>query len=469
MNSILFADDIPANNDPEPSGLPGNAFRSTSTVTTLYDTSKIKITTVSSNNFVDSTVTVSVNLKDTTGLEYIKIYFQDNDSATLNRASSLQFNFKINAVYSGMQPINVAAVYGLPDGSTEYHVDTASVNVVNLAPLQGFRIDQDSADLITGVPYYPDYMVKYNGQWIPLPNNAPGIAVVIQNPAVVILDTQSAFVGQQVNTTAAYLTYFGFKDTILFKSYLPINSNCINKTIASGSVKNPAIWSKLSVPDVCDSVVIESGHTVILDTSVSIRTLRINSGASLTIQDSAVRLNISDPDNTQQFLDNYGTLNISNGTISINGQIKLYASSGFNMSGGNLLINGNNGNVGSSVANGSHLFNADISMQNFSFTGGTLQFINPPLGALSQAINCPFNFGDSSVLKFGNGISIVASNNSNGFGGNLLPAQVGKLIFDPATSMNNRIFINVNPLNVRTSVNVRSGNFKQQALLKVGH
>jgi hypothetical protein len=125
------------------------------------------------------------------------------------------------------------------------------------------------------------------------------------------------------------------------------------------------------------------------------------------------------------------------------------------------------GHKATSVTNGEHLFDVSNAMGSFSFMGGTLQIVDPPLGSNSQAVNCVYNFGDSSVLKLGNGISTTVSNNPNGFGGNLLPAQIGRMIFDAATKDNNRIFINLNPLTVKSPLQVMSGNLVPGALLKV--
>jgi uncharacterized protein (TIGR02145 family) len=102
----------------------------------------------------------------------------------------------------------------------------------------------------------------------------------------------------------------------------------------------------------------------------------------------------------------------------------------------------------------------------FSFKGGTLQIINPPLGINSQAINCSHNFGLLSTVIFGDGVSTIASNNPNGFGGNLLPTLLGKFVLDAATYGNNRVFRNQNQLIINKECKVLSGNLIQTGLLK---
>ena len=48
-----------------------------------------------------------------------------------------------------------------------------------------------------------------------------------------------------------------------------------------------------------------------------------------------------------------------------------------------------------------------------------------------------------------------------------MPAKIGKLVLDAATGNNNRIFVNLNPLTVKSSVQVKSGNLVQKALIQV--
>ena len=155
---------------------------------------------------------------------------------------------------------------------------------------------------------------------------------------------------------------------------------------------------------------------------------------------------------------NDGTLQITGGKMNIYGNLNSTATSIFNLTGGKLVIDGNTGNAATSIADGENLFNIASNADHFSFTGDTLQIINPPLGATSQSINCPYNFGAATVLLFGDGASTVLSNNPAGFGGNLLPAQIGKLVLHAATGANNRIFKNTTPLTVKTRCEVLSGN-----------
>jgi hypothetical protein len=185
--------------------------------------------------------------------------------------------------------------------------------------------------------------------------------------------------------------------------------------------------------------------------------LRIDNLATLTLNSSTKHLQLGDAEDGDFVLDNYGSLIISNGTLTVKGRVKLNQGSTFNMTGGKLIIDGNTGNTITSLANGLFLFEAAPQMALFSFTGGTLQIIDPPLGVASQAISCPYEFGINSTLILGNGISVTASNNPNGFGGALFPPVLGKLVLDAGTSGNNRQFIITKPTTIKGSLEVKTG------------
>lgn len=254
-------------------------------------------------------------------------------------------------------------------------------------------------------------------------------------------------------------------DTLSVASLIEVGIQ--NRTIQSGSWNSPETWGCLNIPSLNDSAIIASGDTIIMDASVQIKRLHIESGGLLQINDSSKTLVVGDTALKTSELLSDGELKITNGVLKVNGSVNIATGSSFSMSGGKLIIDGNTGEQSTSIADGQHLFNVNTSNDKFNLSGGTLQFINPPLGANSQTINCPYNFSASTTLMFGDGVSTTASNNPNGFGGNLLPNEIGKLIFDPATSQNNRIFKNLNPLIIRGSCEVRSGNFVQQEYLQI--
>lgn len=242
---------------------------------------------------------------------------------------------------------------------------------------------------------------------------------------------------------------------------------CGNRTIKSGAWNDPTTWEKGQVPAACDSITIQSGHTITVNSSASISSLRILNSASVTISGSGTTIEVGAAGTGNSNVIVEGSLSISSGKLLIRGRMEQKSGSSFSLTDGSIVIDGNTGTASSSVADGLALFKIDAA-SSFSFTGGTLQFIDPPLGANSVAINCPFDFGTSSTLQFGDGLSITPSNNNNGFGGNGLPSNIGNLILDAVIKTDNRIFKNTTSLHITGALEVRSGELKEGAGIVVG-
>ncbi len=290
ISADVFSNVIPANNDTDPvlqrNFYPENTNSSNNVlppVLTTFDKSKIDITAPLSgatNLFVDSILTININLKDTVGLAYIKACFQDNDTATISRNSIQTFSFKINPVYIDSQVVAVVAVYDKP-GQIEHHVDSLIKVVKNNAFATSFRIKQDAAFLTAGQPYYPDYEVQYNGTWVRLSNASSSIVIQPEDASIASLNSNKAILGLKAGSTKVFVSYLQFKDTLIINVTPALFSNSLNESLASGSFTNPAIWSKGIVPDFFDSVVIKAGHILMLDTTVSIRAIKLEAGSSL--------------------------------------------------------------------------------------------------------------------------------------------------------------------------------------------
>lgn len=292
IESPLFANVIPANNDPEPNIVPiannkavGIVQNSSPAITTTYGKSKIEIVSPTSNGqnlFADSLLGIMINLKDTVGLAYIKVYFQNNDTATISRTSNQLFSFKIDPAFSDSQTLMAVAVYDKPT-KIEYHVDTI-IKVVQMNSLpDSFRLRVDSLVLPAGQTFYPDFEAKFSGKWIRIGNNNPSLGIIIQDTTIAAITFYKGLLGKKTGSTRAYITYLQFKDTIGLGITPYLFSNNLNVTKASGSFKDSAIWTRGVVPSFLDSVVIEAGHTVTLDTTVIIRKLLIKPGGSIRV------------------------------------------------------------------------------------------------------------------------------------------------------------------------------------------
>ncbi len=470
-SSPLFGDEMPADTDPEPPLLlrpqtrqPGTAHRPAANpvINVVYDTSKIRIDAPLNGTGVlaDSMLTVRFRLKDTTRLAYVSINFQGEDSFRLRKTFTQQnLTFKVDRSFLGNSKIFAYAVYdNAARNGVNYYVDSVVVNASSVAPLQGFRLQYDQVTIREGETYMPLMEARYNDVWIPLPNNQPTLAVSVDS--VNVLQYNSGllnFTALKEGGAMVTFTYGGFSDSVLVKVIRPYNSNCINRTVAGGSFKNPSIWSKGTVPDVCDSVIISAGHSVTLDTSLTISALRISAGSTFNMNNAAHTLRLGQPDEGFALLDNYGTLTVTNGNLYVNGRVKFQPASFFNMSGGKITIDANRVIPQMSAPDGTALFEAAAGMNAFSFINGILQINDPPLGALSQALSCPYDFGNNSTLVLGIPGSLNSSKNPDGFGGLLFPNKIGKLIIDAGTRNGNRQLVNKKALTVKGSAEVRTG------------
>lgn len=241
----------------------------------------------------------------------------------------------------------------------------------------------------------------------------------------------------------------------------------IIRTRKSGDFNDPQTWDRGLLPTLEDSVAVLPGHTLTISGACSVRGISVANGASLQLLSNAASLSIGHAAKSNYNFTVDGTLRISQGLLQVNGRLRQNTGSRFEMSGGALVIDGNNENASSSVADGLALFDIDAAVNSFQFTGGTLQIIDPPLGANSQALSCSFDFGPNTVLHLGNGISTTISNNENGFGGNLMPAKIGKLVLDTGNEWPSRKFINLQPLTIHSAIEIISGQLVQAAALTI--
>lgn len=440
-------------------------------VKVLYDTTKIVTDDrqfISNGSFrplagnttlSDTTIRLKFRVKDTAKLQYIFITFQDTMYTTISKEKNQEVMLKIQGDYhlSGVQGITAVGVYETTD-SVKYYADTINTFVKIPDSIQGFRVTVDEYDLYDGIPYYPAYEIKIKGEWKPLPSSDTAIKITIEVPTKFAYDSaRLAFDASNDGFSRAYFRFKTYRDTVTFECLLPQSVTAVNRTIVNGNFKDSATWSKGRPPLAGDSIIISAGHTIVLDSSVQVRSLGIDSLGTLTLNNAARQLKLGDKEDGAFILDNYGTLNISNGNLTVNGRVKLNRASRFNMTGGNLVVDGNTGSTITSLQNGLFLFAAAPQMQSFAFTGGTLQIIDPPIGVASQAISCPYNFGINSTLILGNGISLTASNNPNGFGGAGFPPQIGRLVLDAGTAGSNRQLTITQPLNVKGSFQIKTG------------
>jgi hypothetical protein len=246
-------------------------------------------------------------------------------------------------------------------------------------------------------------------------------------------------------------------DAVELVTNLPGNAKI---SVQSGNWSNPATWSTNTVPAATDTVIISNEHTVTVDGNFSLKSLYLNIGGALTLNNTANSLTLGPTGGGKEYMQVQGTLNLSGGTLNMNGNIEFQSGSTLNMTGGNIVIDGNNGTVAGSVANGTHLMNLQSGMASVTFSGGTITIIDPQHNATGQAITGNYMFGSGSTIRLGNGSSTTGGNNSNGFGGGAPYPTFGNFIMDATTNTGNRHFSNLDAVLVQGNATITSGELR---------
>lgn len=252
-------------------------------------------------------------------------------------------------------------------------------------------------------------------------------------------------------------------DAVELQSNLPPGAKF---SIQTGNWNNTSTWAGGVVPGSADTVVIGNGHNVTVNGSFSIKSLFVNAGGTLTFN-AANTLTLGPPGGGKEYLQVQGNVNMSNGTLAVNGNIEFQSGSSFTMSGGQIIVDGNDGTAGGSVAGGTDLFALKAGMSSCSVTGGTITIVDPQYNSSGQAISGNYTFGAASTLKLGNGSSTTTSNNINGFGGGTVYPVLGNLVIDAVTTTGNRHFTNNIGLTIAGNCTVTSGKFEPSSTVNI--
>lgn len=244
---------------------------------------------------------------------------------------------------------------------------------------------------------------------------ATGARVLGQNVALsgTHVNTSSAPYGQRSGVTTADLT----SATGL---YLGVNAADVPVvSIASGDWNSTSTWNGGVVPTCADVAVIANGHTVTSSTSGNFaKGVTIATGGTLVVSAGDLTVGCTLNNNT---LTNNGTLTVSGGLLVVNGNMVHNAASIFNQSGGDILVDGNDGgNAANSVAASTAI--VQLNSQFINWTGGALTILDPHANATasntlaySNSI-AHVNVANTHTLKLGDGVSTDAGGNAtNGF------------------------------------------------------
>lgn len=190
-------------------------------------------------------------------------------------------------------------------------------------------------------------------------------------------------------------------------------------SVTSGDWNVGTTWNKGTVPTCTDVATIANGHTVTSSTSGNVaRNVTIATGGTLVVSAGDLTVGCTLNNNT---LTNNGTLTVSGGLLAVNGNMVHNAASIFNQSGGDILVDGNEGGVAAnSVASGVAI--VQLNSQFINWTGGALTILDPHANTTASntlAFNnstAHVNVPNTHTLKLGDGVSTDAGGNAtNGF------------------------------------------------------
>ena len=179
-------------------------------------------------------------------------------------------------------------------------------------------------------------------------------------------------------------------------------------SITSGSWHSPATWSPAAVPGCSDSVFINNTHTISVSSAGNTaNTLNIQIGGALTV--SAGSLTIGCTFNNK-LLTNEGTLTLTGGVLQVNGGLNISDNSFFNMSGGTLNIDPNDGTEPGSYSSTNGIFYINTSKLNV--TGGNINLQDPPYMPGQRILAYDTNVNDTT-FGTGNTVTIGGGTHTN--------------------------------------------------------
>lgn len=300
------------------------------------------------------------------------------------------------------------------------YVDASTVSVSSISD-SGYTLDS-----------------RYDGNWtFSTPGTVPAsaaynIALIGQNAYLAsngnsrIVRAASALEGTHLNGTAlphAQRTGLTLSQLIQEPLYIGLAfADVPNASIASGNWNDVSIWSKGNVPNCTEAVSVASGHTVSVNTASNVcKSLNISLGGTLSVSSGDLVVGCTDNNNTLNVL---GNLNVSGGTLNVNGNISTDYGSVFSQSGGNINLDGNSGTAATSVANGTRIINIiPEDSESLNWTGGMLTIIDPHASPTANEVlridgtfDGSVNVTASHTIRFGDGVSTQSGGNAtNGF------------------------------------------------------
>lgn len=193
-------------------------------------------------------------------------------------------------------------------------------------------------------------------------------------------------------------------------------------TAAAGNWSNPATWA-CGVPPAGTTTLVEIFHNVTLDGDVNVNdSIFIKNGGTLNVGANTLTLGdlgSNDGGNDILLVETGGTLTQTGGTIKVNGHVKFNSTSTWNMSGGELIIDGNG--TGGTITTTTY-YNLHILTSQVTWSGGTVTLVDPSASTSTSYYAFYFVPTPSApvtttggTLRLGDGISTTSGGSTNGF------------------------------------------------------
>lgn len=202
--------------------------------------------------------------------------------------------------------------------------------------------------------------------------------------------------------------YFAFTTTFVAFSSAQTGNWNVGSTWVGGVVP----------PASCENVVINANHVVTSSTAGNVsKTIIINQNGTLVVSGGDLTVGCTLNNNS---LVNNGTLTITGGALNVNGNVSLNDACTFNMSGGNLNIDPNDGTAVGSVASGVDIFSigsSTIATTN-NVTGGTILINDPPFTGSGRSVvirTASSATFAGSTIQFGGTSNLNITTATNGF------------------------------------------------------
>ena len=251
-------------------------------------------------------------------------------------------------------------------------------------------------------------------------------------------------------------------------------------SVASGDWNNAATWNKNSVPACTNSVIIDAGHTVTVNSTGNFaKELVVNASGTLVNASGSLQIGCTFNNN---FIINNGTYTMNGGTLKINGSMLHNANSIFNQTAGDIIIDGNDsGFVARSVPTAANIL--QLNSELVYLTGGKITITDPHAANGSTDFAFIYNnsngsnannlrFGLNHILQFGDSLSTNPGGNIRGFyvatyfGSRSV--AFGNLILNTAPGLNrNGLTFQYSNSAVLSDLVVKKGNLKLSTTLRV--